>query len=215
MARDRRVRESRDESNFAAAKLGQVCYEHAHCRLWDPESHCDFLIPDLFGRCQCTAPMRREGDVCRPDSLVRPAPLPEHLPSYQAPSEEVTEPVKETVGGGQKTEGEQDTGTCMTAELDHSVTHGNFVSRPPLSSSILRAQSPRASSAAILLVAGKSDEKGCASRDRFNSNRVANVFARLTRLLNRRAISAGRSLINFENSSAKIAPVFSSKSDRP
>ncbi|KAI4502146.1 hypothetical protein M0802_002828 [Mischocyttarus mexicanus] len=55
------------------AKLGEVCYEHAHCRLWDPNTHCDFLIPDLFGRCQCTAPMRREGDICSPDNLVRPS----------------------------------------------------------------------------------------------------------------------------------------------
>lgn len=59
--------------------------------------------------------MRREGDVCRPDSLVRPAPLPEHLPSTQEPIiEDVTENErdKETVTVGQKgeTEGEQDTG---------------------------------------------------------------------------------------------------------
>jgi len=29
--------------------------------------------------------MRREGDACRPDSLVRPVPLPEHLPLPQEP----------------------------------------------------------------------------------------------------------------------------------
>lgn len=56
--------------------------------------------------------MRREGDVCRPDSLVRPAPLPEHLPSPQAPIEDVIENEhdKGVITEGQKTEGEQDTG---------------------------------------------------------------------------------------------------------
>nr|XP_033342691.1 low-density lipoprotein receptor-related protein 2 isoform X1 [Megalopta genalis] len=54
------------------AKLGEVCYNHGHCRLWQENSHCDFVIPDLFGRCRCTAPMRRENDVCRPDNLIRP-----------------------------------------------------------------------------------------------------------------------------------------------
>ncbi|XP_014480560.1 PREDICTED: prolow-density lipoprotein receptor-related protein 1 [Dinoponera quadriceps] len=124
------------------AKLGQVCYEHAHCRLWDPESHCDFLIPDLFGRCQCTAPMRREGDVCRPDSLVRPAPLPENLPSFQVPIEDVTEYNKETVAGGQQPEGEQDTGVqlswlknatmLLSTEAPSQLIPVNLVTRPSL-----------------------------------------------------------------------------------
>lgn len=59
--------------------------------------------------------MRREGDVCRPDSLVRPAPLPEHLPPTQEPIEDVIENErdKEKVTEGQKgeSEREQDTGT--------------------------------------------------------------------------------------------------------
>lgn len=59
--------------------------------------------------------MRREGDVCRPDSLVRPALLPEHLPVSEEPIiEDVTENErdKETVAGEQKedTQGESDTG---------------------------------------------------------------------------------------------------------
>ncbi|XP_053593289.1 atrial natriuretic peptide-converting enzyme [Microplitis demolitor] len=54
------------------AKPGQVCYSHDHCRLWDSDTHCDFLIPDLFGRCQCTAPMKRDGEICRPNNLVIP-----------------------------------------------------------------------------------------------------------------------------------------------
>jgi len=59
--------------------------------------------------------MRREGNVCRPDSLVRPALLPGHLPPVQEPIiEDVTESErdKETIIEGQKseTEGDQDTG---------------------------------------------------------------------------------------------------------
>lgn len=58
--------------------------------------------------------MRREGDVCRPDSLVRPALLPEHLPLPQEPIIEDTENEhdKETSTEAQKgeTQGEHDTG---------------------------------------------------------------------------------------------------------
>lgn len=59
--------------------------------------------------------MRREGNACRLDSLVRPAPLPEHLPLPQESTiEDVTgsERDKETGTEEQKdeTQGEQDTG---------------------------------------------------------------------------------------------------------
>lgn len=59
--------------------------------------------------------MRREGNVCQPDSLVRPAPFPEHPPFSQEPIiEDVIENEhdKEVVTEGQKgeTPAEQDTG---------------------------------------------------------------------------------------------------------
>lgn len=49
---------------FTAAPPGHVCYSNEHCRLWDKESRCEFVILNLFGRCACNSNFRQSGDKC-------------------------------------------------------------------------------------------------------------------------------------------------------
>lgn len=56
---------------LSAARPGSVCYGHAHCRMWDASSRCDFLIPGLFGRCQCAHGTKLVGDSCAlPEEVI-------------------------------------------------------------------------------------------------------------------------------------------------
>lgn len=57
-----------------AARPGDVCYSNAHCRLWDQNTRCEFLIPNLFGRCQCSQPLRQLRDTCIRPTVVTTSP---------------------------------------------------------------------------------------------------------------------------------------------
>ncbi|XP_053625584.1 low-density lipoprotein receptor-related protein 2 isoform X1 [Plodia interpunctella] len=54
----------RKHTCLSPAPPGHVCYSNEHCRLWEKESHCEFVIPNLFGRCACNTYFQQTGDRC-------------------------------------------------------------------------------------------------------------------------------------------------------
>lgn len=61
--------QSNTQFYFIAAPPGHVCYSNEHCRLWDKESRCEFVILNLFGRCTCSSYFRQSGDKCVPSKV--------------------------------------------------------------------------------------------------------------------------------------------------
>ncbi|XP_032513996.1 serine protease nudel-like isoform X1 [Danaus plexippus] len=56
----------RKHTCLSPAPPGHVCYSNEHCRLWEKESHCEFVIPNLFGRCACNTNFKQNGEKCLP-----------------------------------------------------------------------------------------------------------------------------------------------------
>ncbi|XP_038215755.1 uncharacterized protein LOC119835158 isoform X1 [Zerene cesonia] len=59
----------RKHTCLSPAPPTHVCYSNEHCRLWDKDSHCEFVIPNLFGRCSCNSFFKKSGDKCLPIKL--------------------------------------------------------------------------------------------------------------------------------------------------
>ncbi|CAB3367391.1 Hypothetical predicted protein [Cloeon dipterum] len=51
------------------AQLGKICYSEEQCRMWDSDSKCEYIIPNVIGRCQCTPASHQLGVQCLPRAV--------------------------------------------------------------------------------------------------------------------------------------------------